>query len=101
MGDIQFVPMAFIENLKYMGFGMLGIFVVIGAIIGWLAGKLMNSKGGLLRNILLGIAGSAVGGFLGGLLNVEPTSWIVSMLLSVGGACLIIWLQRKLFGKKK
>lgn len=75
--------------------------VVIGAIIGWLAGKLMNSKGGLLRNILLGIAGSAVGGFLGGLLNVEPTSWIVSMLLSVGGACLIIWLQRKLFGKKK
>ncbi len=26
-------PMAFIENLPYMGFGMLGIFVVIGVII--------------------------------------------------------------------
>lgn len=26
-------PMAFIDNLSYMGFGMLGIFVVIGIII--------------------------------------------------------------------
>ncbi|MBQ7347032.1 MAG: hypothetical protein IJW55_03670 [Clostridia bacterium] len=34
MGDIQFEPMAFVENLKYMGFGMLGIFVVIGVIAG-------------------------------------------------------------------
>lgn len=34
MNEMQFVPMAFVENLKYMGFGMLGIFVVIGAIIG-------------------------------------------------------------------
>ena len=33
MGDITFDPMSFVENLKYMGFGMLGIFVVIGLII--------------------------------------------------------------------
>ena len=31
---MNFEPMAFVENLKYMGLGMLGIFVVIGAIIG-------------------------------------------------------------------
>ena len=31
---MNFEPMAFLENLKYMGLGMLGIFVVIGAIIG-------------------------------------------------------------------
>ncbi len=31
--DISFNPMAFVENLKYMGQGMLGIFVVIGIII--------------------------------------------------------------------
>ena len=28
----QFQPMQFIENLRYMGIGMLGIFIVIGAI---------------------------------------------------------------------
>ena len=31
--DIGFNPMAFLENLKYMGIGMLVIFVVIGVII--------------------------------------------------------------------
>jgi len=32
--NLQFEPMAFVENLKYMGLGMLGIFVVIGIIAG-------------------------------------------------------------------
>ena len=30
---MQFEPMAFVENLNIMGVGMLGIFIVIGAII--------------------------------------------------------------------
>ena len=30
---MQFNPMNFVTNLKYMGTGMLGIFVVIGIII--------------------------------------------------------------------
>ena len=33
MGNMTFNPMAFIDNLKYMGQGMLGIFIVIGIII--------------------------------------------------------------------
>ena len=31
--SFQFDPMAFVRNLKYMGVGMLVIFVVIGLII--------------------------------------------------------------------
>ena len=38
--NLDFNPMAFIDNLKYMGVGMLVIFVVIGIII--LATKLVN-----------------------------------------------------------
>ena len=30
----QFEPAAFVSSLKYMGLGMLGIFIVIGVIIG-------------------------------------------------------------------
>ena len=30
---LEFNPMAFIENLKYMGIGMLVIFAIIGIII--------------------------------------------------------------------
>ncbi len=32
--NLQFNPLAFIENLQYMGVGMLVIFVVIGIIVG-------------------------------------------------------------------
>ena len=38
--NLEFNPMAFIDNLKHMGVGMLVIFVVIGIII--LATKLVN-----------------------------------------------------------
>ena len=38
--NLEFNPMAFIDNLKYMGVGMLVIFAVIGIII--LATKLVN-----------------------------------------------------------
>ena len=31
---MQFAPINFIKNLKYMGLGMLGIFIVIGIIVG-------------------------------------------------------------------
>ncbi|MGN1345343.1 MAG: hypothetical protein ACI4V1_01045 [Eubacteriales bacterium] len=32
--DFSFHPMSFVENLRYMGLGMLCIFIVIGVIIG-------------------------------------------------------------------
>ena len=38
--NLDFNPMAFVENLQHMGVGMLVIFVVIGIII--LATKLVN-----------------------------------------------------------
>ena len=44
--------------------------IIVGGLIGWLAGKLMNSKGGLLRNILLGIVGSGVGNWLAGAIGL-------------------------------
>lgn len=33
-GNFEFHPMSFIENLKYMGLGMICIFIVIGVIVG-------------------------------------------------------------------
>ncbi len=32
-GSGGFNPMAFVENLRYMGVGMLGVFMIIGVII--------------------------------------------------------------------
>ena len=68
----------------------------IGALVGWIAGKIMDSKGGLLRNMVLGIVGGMLGGWLGSLIGVNATSWISSILIGIGGSCLLIWIMRKL-----
>jgi uncharacterized membrane protein YeaQ/YmgE (transglycosylase-associated protein family) len=46
----------------------------------------------------MGFIGSFVGGFLAGLLPIAPTGgYIVSGIISVAGACLVIWLAKKFF----
>ena len=73
------------------------ITVLIGALIGWLAGKVMNTKHGFLMNLLLGIIGSAVGRFLAGLLGIHADKISIGgILISVAGACLVVWLARKI-----
>lgn len=44
--DLKFIPYNFIENLQYMGIGMLIIFIVIGLIIGatMLINKIFSRK---------------------------------------------------------
>lgn len=77
------------------------ISICIGALVGWLAGILMNSKNGFLMNAILGIAGSVVGRFLAALIGIHANKISIGgILISVAGACLVIWLYRKLSGKK-
>lgn len=73
------------------------VWIITGAVTGWVAGKLMKREGGFLRNILVGIVGSSLGGFLAGLLNIHGVG-IGAFLISVAGACLLLWLAKKLFG---
>jgi uncharacterized membrane protein YeaQ/YmgE (transglycosylase-associated protein family) len=53
----------------------MGIFtwIVVGAIAGWLAGYVMKGRGfGLIGNIIVGVLGALVGGWLAGvLLNIS------------------------------
>ena len=73
------------------------ISVCVGALVGWLAGILMNSKNGFLMNALLGIAGSVVGRFLAALIGIHANKVSIGgILISVAGACLVIWVVRKL-----
>ncbi|REE83598.1 putative membrane protein YeaQ/YmgE (transglycosylase-associated protein family) [Lutibacter oceani] len=45
--------------------------IIIGGIAGWLAGKLMKGGGfGLVKNIILGIIGGFVGGWLFNILGI-------------------------------
>lgn len=71
------------------------ITLLIGAAAGWLAGKVMGCRGSLGRNVLLGLLGSVVGGAVAGLLGIYAGSWIGSILISAAGACLCLFLLRK------
>ncbi len=71
--------------------------VIIGGISGWLAGKIMDSSHSIIVNIIIGLVGGIIGGWIGKLIGIGPTGWIGSIVISVAGACLLIWLSRKLF----
>lgn len=50
--------------------------LILGALIGWIASKLMGSRGGLIRNLILGVVGSAVGNWLAGAsASPPPALW--------------------------
>ena len=77
-------------------FRLLGT-LITGALVGWIAGKLMDMEGSLLRNIVVGVVGSMVGSFVFGLIGFRAYGTIANLIVSVVGACLFIWIGRKLF----
>ena len=83
----------------------MGIFatLIIGAIAGWLGGKIYKGSGlGLLGNIIVGILGSGVGSWL--LEKVFSISlgegWIGSIITGAIGAIGILFLMNLIFKKK-
>lgn len=71
--------------------------IVLGLIAGWLAGQVMKGGGyGVLGDIVLGIVGALVGGFLGStLFGWDVTGFnISSILLAFIGACIVIAIAR-------
>ena len=75
--------------------------ILVGLIAGFLAGQITRGSGyGLLMDILLGIAGSIVGRFLFGLIGIQATGFIGSILLALVGAEILIWLGRFLKSRR-
>jgi uncharacterized membrane protein YeaQ/YmgE (transglycosylase-associated protein family) len=71
--------------------------IIIGLIAGWLAGKIMKGSGyGTLGDILLGMVGAIVGGWIMRLLGFLGGGLIYSIVVATLGAVLLIWLSRKL-----
>jgi uncharacterized membrane protein YeaQ/YmgE (transglycosylase-associated protein family) len=72
------------------------IWIVMGAIIGWLASLIMrrNAQQGLLLDIIVGIVGSFIGGWVAGLLgfgDADLTTFdISSLLFALLGAIILL-----------
>ncbi len=73
------------------------IWIVLGAIAGFIANLIMGSREGLLMMIVLGIVGAVVGGFIAGtVLHVADVTGInvESIVVAVLGAILVIFVAR-------
>ena len=72
--------------------------VIIGGIVGWLASVFMktNAQMGVLSNIVVGIAGSALGLFLASLIGIAAYGLVGRLVVSTLGAMLFIALLRGL-----
>ncbi len=71
-------------------------YLIIGALAGWGAGQIMKGGGfGLLINIVLGIIGGVVGGWLFSLLGISSDGGTIgSLVTSLVGAVLILYVAR-------
>jgi uncharacterized membrane protein YeaQ/YmgE (transglycosylase-associated protein family) len=71
--------------------------IVVGLIAGWLAGKVMKGRGyGVFVDIVLGILGAIVGGWVFGLLGLHAGGLIGQIIMALVGAVILIWIVRKL-----
>ncbi len=71
--------------------------ILVGLIAGWLAGKVMKGGGyGVVMDIVLGILGALVGGWVFGLLGFHTNGPIASIIVAFVGAVILVWIARKL-----
>ncbi len=73
------------------------VILVIGLIAGWLAGQIMKGGGyGLLGDLLVGIIGAFIGGWLWRVLGLPILGpwWLTAIVSAVVGACILLFLLR-------
>jgi uncharacterized membrane protein YeaQ/YmgE (transglycosylase-associated protein family) len=78
-----------------MALESLIIFLLIGAIAGWLAGLIMRGGGfGLVGDIIVGVIGALIGGWLFGALGIGVGGLIGAIICATVGAIILIALLR-------
>ena len=76
-----------------MGLGIIG-WIVIGIVAGWLAEKVMGRSHGLVTNLIVGVIGALLGGFIASnLMGIDVGGFnIVTLLVAFLGACLLLFV---------
>lgn len=79
------------------------LWLVFGAIAGWLASVVMktDAQQGMLGNIIVGIIGAVLGGFIMSLVGQTGVSGfnLYSLLVAIGGAIVLLWIVRMFRGR--
>lgn len=79
------------------------LWIILGAVAGWLAGVITNSPGGLVKNIIVGIVGAFLGGVLMNTVFGQPGVTginIWSLVVAVIGAIVLLLIVNAVSGRK-
>ncbi len=74
--------------------------IIVGALAGFIAEKVMKAEHGLLTNIILGIVGAVVFNWI--LIMITGSTlggWIGQLVVGVIGACILIFAWRAIRGR--
>jgi uncharacterized membrane protein YeaQ/YmgE (transglycosylase-associated protein family) len=92
---------AFISE-KETAMSIIG-WIILGLIAGFIASKIVNKAGeGFILDIVLGIVGAIVGGFIFSLFGANGVTGfnLYSMIVAIIGAIVVLVIYHALFGRK-
>lgn len=71
------------------------LFLVLGIVAGFLAGKIMKGSGfGLVGDLIVGVIGSFIGVWVFGLLGISSGGFIGLLIAAVVGSLLLLYIVR-------
>ncbi|HVQ86471.1 MAG TPA: GlsB/YeaQ/YmgE family stress response membrane protein [Mycobacterium sp.] len=73
--------------------GWIG-YIIIGGIAGWIAGKIVKGRGsGILMNIVIGVIGALIGGFLlSFFVDTASGGWWFTLFTAILGSVILLWI---------
>lgn len=67
--------------------------LLLGAVAGWLAGKIMNYPNkDILNTLIIGVAGSLMGSYIFDFVGFVPKKILGTFLMALTGSCVVLWL---------
>lgn len=77
-------------------------YLLIGLVAGWLANLIVKGSGsGLLVNLVVGVIGGLLGGWIFSWFGWIPVGTLGSLLTSIAGAVILLWIVSLINHKKK
>ena len=75
--------------------------IIVGLIAGWATGRIMKGSGyGPIMDIVLGIVGAVIGGWIMGALGIGGGGIIWTIIVAIIGAVILVWLVRLITGNR-
>jgi len=73
--------------------GWIG-YIIIGGIAGWIAGKIVKGRGsGILMNIVIGVIGALIGGFLlSFFVDTAAGGFWFTLFTAILGSVILLWI---------